>query len=64
MEKTRAFLRLKDILKIFPVSKSTWWQGVKDGNYPKPYHLSQRTTAWQIEDIEKLIESIHNQKRK
>jgi hypothetical protein len=33
------FVRLPAILAPhgpIPVSKSTWWQGVKDGRFPKP----------------------------
>ena len=50
------FVRLPVILKIFPIGKSTWWQGVKDGKYPKPVKLGQRTTAWKVEDIKDLID--------
>ena len=39
-----------------PVSKSTWWQGVKDGRYPQPVKLGPRTTAWRAEDIRALYE--------
>jgi predicted DNA-binding transcriptional regulator AlpA len=49
------FLRLPAVLKIFPVSKSTWWSGVKSGRYPKPVKLSENVTAWKIEDIKSLI---------
>ena len=45
-----------DIPAIIPVSKSTWWQGVKSGRYPKPVKLSKRCTAWRVEDIISLIE--------
>ncbi len=41
---------------IFPVSKSTWWQGVKSGRYPQPVKLSERCTAWRVEDVRALIE--------
>ena len=44
------------IAPIFPVSKSTWWQGVKSGRYPQPVKLSKRCTAWRVEDIRALIE--------
>ena len=27
-------LRLKQVLEVIPVSKSSWWAGVKDGKYP------------------------------
>lgn len=43
---------------IIPVGKSTWWQGVKDGRFPKPVKLGPRTTAWRVEDIRALIESM------
>ena len=42
---------------IIPVGKSTWWQGVKDGRFPKPVKLGERTSAWRVEDIRNLIES-------
>lgn len=41
---------------IFPVSKSTWWDGVKSGRYPKSVKLGPRTTAWRVEDIRRLID--------
>lgn len=39
-----------------PVSKSTWWQGVKDGRFPQPQKLGPRTTVWKVEDIRGLFE--------
>lgn len=44
---------------VIPVSKSTWWQGIKDGRFPKPVKLGPRTTAWRVEDIRNLIESFN-----
>ena len=52
------FLRLPQILEIIPVSKSAWWQGCKDGRFPKPVKLGPKTTAWKAEDIATLIERI------
>lgn len=40
---------------IYPVSKSTWWAGVKAGRFPQPVKLGPRTTAWRVEDIRALI---------
>ncbi|HOY76684.1 MAG TPA: AlpA family phage regulatory protein [Hyphomonadaceae bacterium] len=54
------FLRLRAILAPagpIPVSKSTWWQGIKDGRFPKPLKLGKRVTVWRVEDIRKLIET-------
>ena len=43
---------------IIPVSKSTWWAGVKSGRYPKPVKLGPRTTAWRTQDIYTLVEEL------
>ena len=52
------YLRLPQILAIIPVSKSTWWAGVRTGRYPQPTRaLGERITAWRVEDIRALIES-------
>ena len=50
------FIRLPQVLAIFPVGKSTWWAGVKTGKYPQSVKLSPRITAWPVDSIRKLIE--------
>ena len=55
------FLRIKQILEIFPVGKSTWWDGVKNDRFPKSVKIGERTTAWKVEDIRALIENYSNQ---
>ena len=53
------FVRLASILGPrgpIPVGRSTWWEGVKTGRFPKPVKLGPRTTAWKVEDIRDLIE--------
>lgn len=52
------FVRLSTILKLIPISKSSWWAGVQSGRYPKSVKLSTRTTAWRVEDIYKLINDL------
>lgn len=61
------FLRLPQILgnpkatppipALIPVSRSTWYAGVKAGRFPKAVKLGPRTTAWPIEAIRALIAS-------
>ena len=51
------FLRLPQVLSIYPISRSAWWAGVKTGKYPVPVKLGPRTTAWRMEDIRALIEA-------
>lgn len=36
---------------LIPLGESTIWQKVRQGTFPKPYHLSNRITAWKLEDI-------------
>ena len=50
------FLRLPQVLKLFPISKSAWWQGCRQGRYPQPVKLGPRTTVWRAEDIKAFIE--------
>jgi prophage regulatory protein len=55
------FVRLSAILGPrgpLPVSRSTWWAGVKTGRFPAPVKLGPRTTAWRVEDIRRLIEEV------
>lgn len=62
------FLRLPQILgdpktdpptpAIIPLSKSTWWKGVRDGRFPKPVKLSMRCSAWRVSDIRDLVKEI------
>lgn len=62
------FLRLPQIIgnpkadppipPIIPVSKSTWWAGVKSGRYPQPVRtMGERITVWKVEAIRALIAS-------
>ncbi len=50
------FVRLPQILRVIPVSRSTWWQWVKTGKAPKPVKLAARTTAWRASDIAAFIQ--------
>lgn len=50
------FIRLPTVLQLIPVSRSHWWAGVRDGRFPKGVKISDRCTAWRIEDIRALIE--------
>jgi prophage regulatory protein len=55
------FVRLASILAPrgpLPIGRSTWWAGVRSGRFPKPVKLGPRTTAWKVEDIRKLIDTV------
>lgn len=43
---------------LIPVSRSTWFAGVKAGRYPAPTKaLGPHITAWSVASIRALIES-------
>ncbi|MGH8060979.1 MAG: helix-turn-helix transcriptional regulator [Pseudoxanthomonas sp.] len=47
---------------LIPVSKATWFAGVRSGRYPKPTHaLGPNISAWSIADIRKFIEAAAGQ---
>ena len=60
------FLRIWDIIgdknkktpALIPVGRTTFLNLVKEGVYPKPVKISERTTAWRVEDIRGLIDKI------
>lgn len=51
-------IRLSEVLELYPVSKSSWYEGVKNGKYPKPVKLSERSSAWYMRDIINLLEKL------
>lgn len=49
-------LRLPAVQAIVPVSRSTWYAGIKSGIYPAPIKISARASAWKLADIQALVE--------
>lgn len=54
LTQSSGFYRLPTVLTKIPVSRSAWWQGIKDGRYPSGVKIGPRTTAWLKSDIEEL----------
>ena len=52
----QAIVRIPTILKVFPVSRSTWNNGVKDGRYPKAVKVSERGVGWRWGDILDMLD--------
>ena len=63
------FVRLNQILgdpkatppipPIIPVSRTTWWEGVRSGRYPRPVRVSARSVAWDVVAIRALVEELN-----
>lgn len=51
------YVRLRQVLAVIPVSRSSWFAGIKSGKYPKGVKLGERTTAYRVSDIRALIDA-------
>ncbi|WP_051388494.1 helix-turn-helix transcriptional regulator [Hyphomicrobium nitrativorans] len=47
-------LRLPEVLRRIPISKSSWWKGVKDGRFPQSIKVGPRVTCWRERDIARI----------
>ena len=45
------YVRQKLLRKILPFSSATLWRKVRAGQFPRPYKLSERVTAWRVDDV-------------
>jgi len=61
-ESTESFMRISQILQLIPISRSAWWQGCKNGRFPKPIKLGPRTTVWKASDINALVKQLAEKK--
>lgn len=58
MKTQDSFLRLPAVLSLIPVSRATWYEGMKSGRFPAPVKLGARASAWRRSDIDRLIETL------
>ncbi|MDR4126667.1 helix-turn-helix transcriptional regulator [Yanghanlia caeni] len=56
---TETLLRLPQVLEIIPVSRATWYAGIKRGIYPAPVKIGLRAVAWRRSDIDALAGSLN-----
>lgn len=52
--------KIDTVLGHYPVSRSAWYQGVKDGKYPQSVKLGARSVAWRSAEVLALIESLQS----
>lgn len=52
------FLRIGEVLRKFPVSRSSWYAGIKKGIYPEGMKLAPRTVRWRESVINALVASL------
>lgn len=49
------FIRLEQLLKIVPVSKSWIFKSIKEGNFPANFKIGARASVWKQSDIDKWM---------
>lgn len=49
-------IRINDVLARVPISRSSWYAGIKDGRFPLPVKLGVRISAWRERDIRELLD--------
>ena len=62
---TTGFLRLRQIIGdkkanppiigLIPISRSTWYSGVKAGIFPQKVQIGRKAVGWRVEEILDLI---------
>ena len=45
-EKPIRLLRIDQVMELVPLAKSTIYQAVAAGKFPKPYKIGAQTSAW------------------
>lgn len=66
-----AFLRLSQIIgdpkanppipALIPIKTTAWYDGIKDGRYPKGVKIGKRAVGWRTADIRALIDRLNEQ---
>ena len=52
-----AFYRLRDVMRITALSRSTIYRRVAEGRFPAPVHLGGRASAWQCVALQLWIDN-------
>jgi prophage regulatory protein len=58
------FVRLSSIIGPrgpIPVSRSSWFAGIKSGVFPAPVRIGSRISAYRVEDIRRLIQKLDSE---
>jgi prophage regulatory protein len=53
---TSGFLRLRQVLQLVPIGRSTLYQKMKLGTFPRAVKLGPRITAWRAADINEYLQ--------
>ncbi len=56
-EPTSGFMRMKELIKLLQLSRSTIWRMERDGILPARVKISSRAIAWRRNEIENFIKT-------
>ena len=56
-EKHKRLLRLTDVRERVPYSRSTIYQLIAQGKFPKPINIGERAVAWLESEIDAWIQA-------
>jgi prophage regulatory protein len=57
-EFTMRLIRLKEVMRLTALSRSTIYSRMNEGQFPKPVSLGERAVAWVECEIEDWIEGL------
>lgn len=49
------FVPLPVVLRVLSIGKTSWWNGIRMGKYPRPSKFGSKTSRWHVDDIRALI---------
>jgi predicted DNA-binding transcriptional regulator AlpA len=54
------FLRLKQVLQLLPISQTRWYDGVRNGEFPKPIRLwpGAKASFYRASEIKALLKKL------
>ena len=58
---TEGFVRLPQVLMMFPVSRTNLWRMVKSGAFPQPKKIGPRTTVWDVQELREFKKRLSEQ---
>jgi prophage regulatory protein len=53
-----ALVRIQKIVGpngLIPISRSSFYAGIRDGIYPKPIRLGKRTSVWRLSELMQIV---------
>lgn len=58
---TEGFVRLPQVLMMFPISRTNLWRMVKSGAFPQPKKIGPRTTVWDVQELREFKKRLSEQ---